>query len=453
MFSGVRTLDSGRDEELMVKRNVRVIISRGAIAITAIVCSACDSEVPSVGFLETVWVPPAEKVEVHSLGQGETFGGLLYGAVDANEQEEVLRAFQNYADPRRLRERTNVVLRYRAGTNKLRSVDVAVSKDRTVRLTRVDDRWRSRLVQTPIFVDTVYATGEISETFWGSVVNNVDLVEMTFEDRNLLIDRLDNVFQWQMDFSRQIREGDSYRFAFEREVRPDGSMRDGKLLAAEFVNLGVPYHAIYFDPNGDGYGSYFDLDGESVRRAFLLKPLSYRRISGRFSSGRRHPILNTIRAHRGIDYAASIGTPVMATSDGVIIHRGPKGSFGNTVEIRHSNGWVTRYAHLNGFNRDVTLGTRVRQSDVIGYVGMTGLATGPHLHYEMLQNGRHQDPLAVDLPSGDPVPADDMTRWRAEMSGRYELLKTIPGQSPLRTFEAEAEDGRASGGLQQGEGA
>ena len=346
-----------------------------------------------------------------------------------------------------------MVLRYRAGTNKLRSVDVAVSKDRTVRLTRVDDGWGSRLVETPIFVDTVYATGEISETFWGSVVNNVDLVEMTFEDRNLLIDRLDNVFQWQMDFSRQIREGDSYRFVFEREVRPDGSMRDGKLLAAEFVNLGVPYHAIYFDPNGDGYGSYFDLDGESVRRAFLLKPLSYRRISGRFSSGRRHPILNTIRAHRGIDYAASIGTPVMATSDGVIIHRGPKGSFGNTVEIRHSNGWVTRYAHLNGFNGDVNLGTRVRQSDVIGYVGMTGLATGPHLHYEMLQNGRHQDPLAVDLPSGDPVPADDMTRWRAEMSGRYELLETIRGQSPLRTFEAEAGDGRASGGPQQGEGA
>ena len=436
-----------------MKRNVRLIISRVAIAIAAIFCSSCDSEVPRVGFLETVWVPPAEKVEVHSLGQGETLGGLLYGAVDANEQDEVLRAFQNYADPRRLRERTNVVLRYRAGTNKLRSVDVAVSKDRTVRLNRVDELWRSRLVQTPIFVDTVYATGEISETFWGSVVNNVDLVEMTFEDRNLLIDRLDNVFQWQMDFSRQIREGDSYRFAFEREVRPDGSMRDGKLLAAEFVNLGVPYHAIYFDPNGDGYGSYFDLDGESVRRAFLLKPLSYRRISGRFSSGRRHPILNTIRAHRGIDYAASIGTPVMATSDGVIIHRGPKGSFGNTVEIRHSNGWVTRYAHLNGFNGDVNLGTRVRQSDVIGYVGMTGLATGPHLHYEMLQNGRHQDPLAVDLPSGDPVPADDMTRWRAEMSGRYELLKTIPGQSPLHMFEAEAEDGRASGGSQQGEGA
>lgn len=435
-----------------MKRKVRLNISGGAIAFTALAWSACVPETPSVGLLETVWVPPAEEVEVHSLDTGETFGGLLYEAIDANEQDELLRAFQEHADPRRLRERTDIVLRYRAGTRRLRSADVAVSKDRTVRLARVGSGWTSRLVQTPVFVDTVYATGTITETFWGSVVNNTNLVAMTFEDRNLLIDRLDNVFQWQMDFSRQVREGDSYRFAFEREVRPDGSMREGTLLAAEFVNVGVSYHAIYFDPNGDGYGSYFDLDGESVRRAFLLKPLSYRRISGRFSSGRRHPILNTIRAHRGIDYAASTGTPVMATSDGVIIHRGPKSSFGNTVEIRHSNGWVTRYAHLNGFNSDVSLGSRVRQSDVIGYVGMSGLATGPHLHYEMMQNGRHQDPLAIDLPSGDPVPADDMARWRAEMSGRYELLRTIPQRAPSRTFEAEAEDGRASGGSQQGGG-
>ena len=202
----------------------------------------------------------------------------------------------------------------------------------------------------------------------------------------------------------------------------------------------MPYHAIYFDPNGDGYGSYFDMDGESVRRAFLLKPLSYRRISGRFSNGRRHPILNTIRAHRGIDYAANTGTPIMATSDGVIIHRGPKGSFGNTVEIRHSNGWVTRYAHLSRFQGGVTTGTRVRQSDVIGYVGMSGLATGPHLHYEMMQNGRHADPRSVDLPAGDPVPSDNMTRWRSEMTGRYALLETIPRAGPVRTFVAEADE-------------
>jgi len=427
-----------------VKPSITSRVQAGGIASAVIVLlSACVSDTPDVGSLEAVWVPAAERVEVHALGRGQTFGGLLYEAIDANQQASLLLAFQEHADPRRLRERTEVTLRYLPENNELRGVDVAVSKDRTVRLDRDILGWNSQLIQTPIFVDTIYATGEITETFWGSVVNNAKLTSLTFEDRNLLIDHLDRVFQWQMDFSRQIRPGDHYRFAFEREVRPDGSMRAGRLLAAEFVNSGTPYHAIFFDPNGDGRGSYFDLDGESVRRAFLLKPLSYRRISGRFSSGRRHPVLNTIRAHRGIDYAADSGTPIMATSDGVVVHRGSKGSFGNTVEIRHPNGWVTRYAHLSRFRGDVTLGTRVHQSDVIGYVGMSGLATGPHLHYEMLQNGRQFDPLSVDLPAGDPVPADDMVRWRGEMTGRYDLLEMIPRLGPVRTFAADDEDAPA----------
>lgn len=423
-----------------MKHAIKARIRAGGIAAAVALVSACATETPDVGELDVLWAPPAERAEVYALGSGQTFGGLLYRALDANEQASLLLAFQEHADPRYLQANAEITLRYFAESDELRGVDVAVTKDQTVRLDRDVIGWNSELIQTPVFVDTIYATGEITETFWGSVVNNQKLASLTYEDRNLLIDHLDNVFQWQMDFSRQIREGDSYRFAFEREVRPDGSMRAGKLLAAEFVNLGEPYHAIYFDPNGDGYGSYYDLEGESVRRAFLLKPLSYRRISGRFSNARRHPILNTIRAHRGIDYAANTGTPIMATSDGVIIHRGPKGSFGNTVEIRHSNGWVTRYAHLSRFRGGVNLGTRVRQSDVIGYVGMSGLANGPHLHYEMMQNGRHQDPLAVDLPSGDPVPSDDITRWRSEMTVRYSLLETIPRAGPVRTFVAEVEE-------------
>jgi murein DD-endopeptidase MepM/ murein hydrolase activator NlpD len=305
-----------------------------------------------------------------------------------------------------------------------------------VRLDRDIAGWHSDLIQTPVYIDTLFASGEIDGqgSLWSAVVENPVLKQVDYADRNDLIDHLDRVFQWSIDFSRQLRVGDTYRFAFEREVRPDGSMRAGRLLAAEFQNAGTPYHAVYFDPNGDGEGSYFDLEGESVRRAFLLKPLSYRRISGRFSNSRRHPVLNTIRAHRGIDYAADAGTEIMATSDGVVIHRAPKGSFGNTVEIRHPNGWVTRYAHLRAFKNGVYVGTRIRQSDIIGYVGMTGLASGPHLHYEMLQNGRQFDPLSVDLPAGDPVPSDDMVRWRSAMTGRVALLETIPRAGPVRTF-------------------
>ncbi len=277
-------------------------------------------------------------------------------------------------------------------------------------------------METPTWTDTVYASGVIDDVLWNAVVNNPALDELPVRDRALLIDHLDKVFQWQIDFSRQIQKGDAYRFAFERQVRPDGSMRAGHLIAAELVNQGTPYDAVWFDPNGDGEGTYYDLDGKSVRRAFLMKPLEFRRISSRFSAGRYHPILKKWRAHKGVDYAADRGTPIMATADGVITHRGPLGGLGNAVVIRHPNGWMTRYGHMSRFQPGLHVGSRVHQGDVIGFVGMTGLATGPHLHYELIKNGRQVDPLAVKLPKGDPVPQADMARWRREMLGRVGLI-------------------------------
>ena len=141
-----------------------------------------------------------------------------------------------------------------------------------------------------------------------------------------------------------------------------------------------------------------------------------------------------------MDYAADRGTPIMATSDGVVIQRGPNGGLGNAVEIRHPNGFVTRYGHLSRFASGVTVGTRVAQGDVIGYVGATGLATGPHLHYEMLRNGRHVDPLSVDLPAGDPVPSDDFGRWERELVPRLALLERMPAPGMGRFAEVD-EDG------------
>jgi murein DD-endopeptidase MepM/ murein hydrolase activator NlpD len=213
-------------------------------------------------------------------------------------------------------------------------------------------------------------------------------------------------------------------------------MRDGRILAAEFVNVGTPFHAIWFDPNGDGEGSWFDLEGASVRRSFILRPIDFSRISSRFSSGRRHPILNTVRAHRGVDYAANAGTPIKATADGTIIRRGPNGGLGNAIEIRHANGFVTRYGHMSRFASGLTVGSRVRQEQVIGYVGMTGLATGPHLHYEMIRNGQHVDPLAVDLPAGDPVPTESMDDWLLQMEPRRALLELLPPPGLARYADA-----------------
>ena len=410
-----------------------------AATVGVVACAACSFETPDAGRLARLHVAPAENVEIFSLRRGQTFGELLEGTISFNEQPALLLAFQEHASPRRMREGTEITLRYLKGEEAVRRIDVALSPDETVRLSREPLGWDSELIETPIYVDTMYASGEIESELWTAVVMNPALSGMKAADRNEMIHHLDQVFQWQVDFYRQIQTGDTYRFAVERQVRPDGSMRSGRLLAAELVNAGEPYHAIWFDPNGDGNGSYFDLEGESVRRAFLLKPLEFRRISSGFSNSRYHPILNTWRSHRGVDYAAAAGTEVMATADGVVIQRGPDGGYGNSVQIRHVNGWVTRYAHLRGFRSGIVVGSRVHQGDVIGYVGQTGLATGPHLHYEMLQSGRFVDPLSVDLPAGDPVPADNRIRWMEESSVRVALLDVIPGAGPVRTLLAGTE--------------
>jgi len=412
-----------------------------AAALVVAAASACSlGSAPDVGELDAIYARPAEDVRVLKLGRDQTLGEILQGNVSANEQYGLLLAFREQASPRRMRQGTEITLRYLPSNDWLRRVDVALSRDQTVRLTRDDAGWHSETVVTPTYVDTVFASGVIDGSLWWSVQTNRALDGLAAQDRNALIDHLDNVFQWQVDFSRQIQRGDTYRFVFEREVRPDGTMRSGHLLAAELVNAGTPYDAIWFDPNGDGQGSYYDLNGNSVRRAFLLKPLSYRRISSRFTTARYHPILHKWRAHRGIDFAADAGTPVMATGDGVIIYRARKGDFGNCIEIRHPNGWITRYGHLQGFKRGLSVGSRVHQGDIIGFVGMTGLATGPHLHYEMIRHGVSRDPLSVDLPRGDPVPADDSARWRVERAARLSLLESIPGAGPVRTVTAAAAD-------------
>jgi murein DD-endopeptidase MepM/ murein hydrolase activator NlpD len=379
-----------------------------------------------VGAMPPVYAVPAERVEVRQMGAGQTLGEVLADFTDPTEQQALLLAFQEQASARRMRVGTEINLRYRESDSWLRGVDVLLNPDSTVRLTRGELGWTSRIVTTPTWTDTLFAVGQIEDVLWNAVVESRALEQVPVKDRALLLHHLDQVFQWQVDFSRQIQRGDRYRFVFEREVRPDGSMRSGHLISAELVNAGTYFHAIWFDPEGDGSGSYFDMEGKSVRRAFLLKPLEFRRISSRYTNSRFHPILKTWRAHRGIDYAASSGTEIMATADGVVARRGAIGALGNAVEIRHPNGYVTRYGHMSRFHADVRVGTRVRQGQVIGYVGATGLATAPHLHYELWKNGRPVDPLGEQMPPGDPVPDDQRARWDAERQTRMALLERMP---------------------------
>jgi len=424
---------------------VRQVAGTGSIlALVALILALRGGEPPDAGVLEPILAEPPEAVEIHTLGRGQTFGEVLEAAsVDWSEQQNLLLAFQERASVRRLRVGTEVTVRRRADDGTLRGVDVQLSRDETVRLALDEMGWASSVVTTPTWTDTLFVAGSIEQNLWTSAMTNESLRGVPMEDRGKLIDQMDKIFGWQVDFSRQIQRGDYYRIAVERQVRPDGSMRAGTVLAAQIVNKGRPVDAVYFDPNDDGKGTYYDLEGNSVRRAFLKAPLQFRRISG-VVSNRFHPVLKRWRSHNGVDYAANRGTPAWATGDGVVTHRAAKGSYGNMVEIRHGNGYVTRYAHLSGYAPGLKLGQRIAQGETVGYVGMTGLATGPHLHYELLQHGRFKDPLTIVLPAGDPVPTDTWDRWLDESMSRAALLGRLPGSPALRMAQAEAEQEEAS---------
>ena len=387
-------------------------------------------EVPTVGLVEPLFAAAPERVELRSLDRNDTLGDLLVDVLDANDQYRFILALRERANPRRLRPGTEVAFRWLTATpSRLRAIDITLDADSTVRMTRSGGGWNSAVLTTPVVTDTVWASGEIvvGSSFWEAVVRSEGLDGVDAKDQAKLPLDLNDIFQWQVDFVRDIRAGDFFRFSYERAVRPDGTMRVGHVLSAELVNRGRPYKAVWFDPNQDGSGTYYDEGGNSVRLAFLRSPIQLRyRISSRFTNSRFHPVLKTWRAHRGVDFAAVTGTPVQSTGSGVVIERARQSTYGNTIVIRHSNGWTTRYAHMNRFAAGVAVGSRVDQGDLIGYVGMTGLATGPHLHYEMRYNGAFEDPLAIELPAGDPVPTEQWDVWEADSRSRLELLDRLP---------------------------
>jgi murein DD-endopeptidase MepM/ murein hydrolase activator NlpD len=239
---------------------------------------------------------------------------------------------------------------------------------------------------------------------------------------------LADIFGWDIDFVLDVRPGDAFVVTYDEIWRDGAYVKDGPIEAAAFVNQGHEYRAVrYTDPEGGSH--FYTPEGKSLHKAFLRAPVEFTRVSSRFNSARRHPILNLIRAHKGIDYAAPIGTPVKAAGDGRIRFAGNKGGYGNLVEIEHSASIVTVYGHLSRFARGTHAGARVTQGTVIAYVGMTGLATGPHLHYEYRVNGVFKNPQTVALPGAAPIDA----RWNADFLARSApLLATLDApQGPV----------------------
>lgn len=233
-----------------------------------------------------------------------------------------------------------------------------------------------------------------------------------------------DIYGGDIDFHRDLRKGDRFAVVYESITHLGKEIRSGKLLASEFINNGRSYQAAWFPANGTE-GGYYSAEGKSLRKAFLRSPLEFSRITSSFSTARFHPVLQKWRAHKGIDYGAPTGTRVRATGNGSVEFIGTRGGYGKVVVLRHQGRYNTLYAHLSGFAQSLRPGSRVSQGDTIGYVGATGLASGPHLHYEFQINGAHQNPLAMALPSAPPLAANQLPEFRRYIATHFAQIDRI----------------------------
>ena len=256
-----------------------------------------------------------------------------------------------------------------------------------------------------------------------SIINSslfVDAQRAGLEDKMIM--KLTEIFAWDIDYSQDLRPGDSFKVIYERLYKGENFVSTGRILAAEFKNQGNTYRAALF-PLDQKKSEYYSESGSAMRKAFLRTPVEFSRISSRFNLRRKHPILNRIRAHTGVDYAAPVGTPVKSTAKGKVIKRNWEGGYGKTVVIQHGNKYSTLYAHLSRFKKGISVGTNVIQGQIIGYVGSTGLATGPHLHYEFRVNKKHKNPLKYQYPSAEPIASDLRESFARQADPLFNFLK------------------------------
>lgn len=314
-----------------------------------------------------------------------------------------------------------IVVRHSEG--RILQFDKPISLSEALNIEKIDDQFYATLIMRELELRPARTTGTIDSSLF------LAAADAGISDRTIM--NLAGIFAWDVDFMLDIREGDQFALIYE-EIWQDGErLADGEILAAEFINQGESFRAVRFK-DASGRVDYYSPNGRSVRKAFVRAPLSFSRISSNFNPNRRHPKLNTIRAHRGVDYAAPTGTPIKAAGDGKIIHRGRKGGYGNTVILQHGGNITTLYAHLSRFAK-ARNGSRVRQGQVIGYVGATGLATGPHLHYEYRRSGVHMNPRTVKLPDAEPINPDYLADFKKSSEI---LLRQL--EDPRNLFAADS---------------
>jgi murein DD-endopeptidase MepM/ murein hydrolase activator NlpD len=369
--------------------------------------------------LKVAPLPLPTFVRRDTLARGETLADLLERVgLPAAEVPAWLSATQQVLDPRAL----PVGLVAESVTDVHGSVDsLRLTPDwrAAVVVEREGTAIRARRELRPVERDLVVVEGTVRTSLF-------DAMGTTGESETLALELAD-LFQWDIDFHREVREGDTFALLVER-VRSEGTtVAYGPVVAATYTNRGKRYSAVRYAFAG-AKDSYYDERGSPLRKQFLRAPLRFSRLTSRFSLSRMHPVLGQRLPHWGVDYAAPVGTPVMATADGVVTFTGWRGGGGNAVEISHSGGFQTAYLHLSRFASGIRPGVRVAQGQVIGFVGTTGMSTGPHVDYRVSQNGRHLNPLGVGKEPAPPLPRSELPRF-ASWAGQ--VLPLLGSAGPL----------------------
>ena len=264
----------------------------------------------------------------------------------------------------------------------------------TLEATRNGDNFDIEIVSKPIERKTFSAQATINSSLF------LDGKDAGLSDKTIM--QLANIFAWDIDFALSLHKGDQFTVVYEKLFVDDQEIGTGNIVSAEFISQNNAYTTVRFEDD-TGNASYYTPEGKSMRKAFLRTPVDFARISSRFNLKRKHPVLNRIRAHKGVDYAARTGTKIKTTGDGKVVFRGRKGGYGRVVIVQHGQRYSSLYAHMSKFRKGQKVGSRVKQGDIIGYVGKSGLATGAHLHYEFRVNGVHRNPLTVKLPHANPI--------------------------------------------------
>ncbi|GAV20370.1 murein DD-endopeptidase MepM [Mariprofundus micogutta] len=289
-----------------------------------------------------------------------------------------------------------------------------------MRLPAGEKTWQAELVKRKVYTRQRISSGSIEDSLFSSAAR------AGMDQRTTM--NLVDIFAWDIDFARDMRSGDSFQVIYEERFDDEGRTLESSILAAKFVNQGREFLAARYE-QANGKVDYFDPDGKSMRKAYLKAPVKFSRISSRFRLKRKHPVLGYTRAHRGVDYASPSGTPVHSIGDGYVTFAGWKGGYGRIVQIRHNNrNHTTFYAHLRKYGKGIKKGVRIRQGRVIGYVGMSGLATGPHLHFEFRSRGRAVNPLTIKHPPAKPIEKAEKEHFLQQTAPLLGSLKQPPTQ-------------------------